>query len=579
MSNLSYIEKLKEKCNLNDEFVEKINSLFNSLFNFGYISNSSIKKLSKRLYDNIDVIVFGKDNYIDYKSGYYDAIKKEMYIKDPKNTESVFLHLIYAMTTLKYENNTMSVGYSTSNAVAPDYIVKYKNYGINRAIVSNLVCRLLYTLPETLTLIPSYRTYENNFLGYKIEASNDIYFVEGKILSQICNALNIDEENIYYHIFLNNPVKYLKKVFINSRISNPDKLLEDIDNMSKSYSNYNKLCYLEKTLNDNYINIKKHILNDNIEEFKKKDKKIKLAIKDTLYKLDESNATNNDEEFLDNVESSLTEKINLLEEHILKQISKIQNVLVDNILNKKNLYLPIEYVSKLKKLESILVIKNEKLSLAIYNTIYNELLVESETTSINLIEKIKYSIINEVLSNNKFTKARNSISFKIIHDINDDEQNNKYIALNLDKTFVELVKVTDLNKPMKALKNNTNIIQINNLKHLLNTNTITIITDEIENICTSIKNEYEQFKYTELENMYICGIENFRLLIIMRNNNIDVIKLENKGGKLVSTLLNLSSNYNVFNSQSINTSNKNTKNLPMIYKKKKNIFERLLSIF
>ena len=77
---MNYLEKFKEKCKLDDKFIEKINFLFEKLVNFGYLDNLNVSKLYKKLYNNVDAVFLSSDKTHDYKTGYYDAIKKELYI-------------------------------------------------------------------------------------------------------------------------------------------------------------------------------------------------------------------------------------------------------------------------------------------------------------------------------------------------------------------------------------------------------------------------------------------------------------------------------------------------------------------
>ena len=78
---MNYLEKFKEKCKLDDAFMDKVNFLFEKLLSFGYIDHMSINKLAKKLYNNIDFVFLSPDKVHDYKTGYYDSIKKELYIK------------------------------------------------------------------------------------------------------------------------------------------------------------------------------------------------------------------------------------------------------------------------------------------------------------------------------------------------------------------------------------------------------------------------------------------------------------------------------------------------------------------
>ena len=62
---MNYLDKLKEKCNLEDNFMNIIYQIFDKLLSFGYINKRQEKKLEKKLYDNIDVVIFGNDVVVD----------------------------------------------------------------------------------------------------------------------------------------------------------------------------------------------------------------------------------------------------------------------------------------------------------------------------------------------------------------------------------------------------------------------------------------------------------------------------------------------------------------------------------
>lgn len=579
MENNVYLDKLKIKCNLDDKFIENIEELFDKLVEFGYISRSNVKRLSKRLLSNIDLVIFGNIENMDYKSGYYDAVKKELYIKDADNIESVYLRLLYAMTTINVGVEEYSVGYSTEILSKTDYKIKHENFGINRAVISNLVCRLLYTLPTTLSIMPTYRTYENNFLGYKVSADNDIYFLEGKLLSQVCYVLGINEENLYYNIFTSSPVKYMTSTFNRTDFKSGTRLIEILDSISRKYSNYNKLCYLNKLLNDNFVNIKKHILSENIDELEKENFRIRHAINNTLSRLHLINLNEeiekDDEDVEASVESSLSEKINIFEEEIIALISDLQDILISNLISHKEKHLPIEYVTKLKKLEQLLVINNDKLANEIYSTISEKLLIGSEHTSINLIEKIKYSLIQEIITSDKFSGIKRSLTFKRIIDLDEDFDNTAYITLNIDNSFVELAEVDNLKNPMKVLKNNTRIITIDNLKHLLNSDISNSNSSRIELIFSTVKKEHDRFKSVPLESMYICKVKDIELVLILQNNNISVLKLYYKNGELATKLLTISDSYYVYGNSSLGGLNSS---LPTLYKEKPKLFRRFLML-
>ncbi|MCX8074322.1 MAG: hypothetical protein N2749_01890 [Clostridia bacterium] len=570
MANINYLNKLKDKCNLNDEFIDIIKEIFAKLIDFGYISTYTSNVLAKKLYKNIDVIIFGNEKNIDYKSGYYDAVKKELYIKDIKNMPSIYLHLIYILVTNRISNETYSIGYSTTLLSKYDYKISHTNFGINRAIISNLVCRLLYTLPTSLSIMPNYRTYENTFLGYKITTENDIYFLEGKLLSQICSALDIDEEKLYYNIFTRNPNKYINKTLNKYRLDKNEDLFNLLDEISRKYSNYNKLCYFNKLLNENYLNIRKYSFTDTIETLQNQNKRIKNHINEALEKLNIGLIDYSSEDVSLSVEGSLSEKINFLEEIIVTNILKLQDSLVNIIISNKQKYSPIEFASKLKKLELLQVLKNNILIDELYNTISNDLIIRVEYSNINIVEKIKYSLINEILATNKFDRVRKNLTFRKVLDLS-NSNDTSYIILNIDNSFIELVKVTDLNNDMKNLNNNTRVINLTNLKHLLNSDLVNIHTDRIEQVFSTIKQNYENLKSILLENMYICTVDNIDLLIIIQNNETYIIKLNYSKENIETTLLELSDLYVVFGTIS-------NPNVPTIYKRRGKFLSNVSSI-
>ena len=198
-------------------------------------------------------------------TGYYDAITKELYIKDIDDTESMFLRLVYAITTTKKKEQTYNVGYSTTSLSNLNYKQEHKNYGLNRAIVSNLVCRILYTEPTTLSIVPTYRTYKKDFLGNGFDADNNIYFLEGQILKQMCFALGIQEEDFYFHLFVN-PARFLERTMDKCKVENPDQLLAIFDRASKNYCNYNKFLYYNRLLDNNFLKAKKTLPNEKMDE-------------------------------------------------------------------------------------------------------------------------------------------------------------------------------------------------------------------------------------------------------------------------------------------------------------------------
>ena len=567
---VNYLDKLQEKCQISDEFMTIITSLFDRLIDFGYINQGKAKKLTKKLYDNIDTLILGKTVGLDYKSGYYDAVKKELYIKDIKNIESVYLRLMYVLTTTEIDTDAYSVGYSTATLSKSDYKIIHKHFGVNRAVVSNLVCRLLYTIPETLSIVPTYRKFSSDFLGNEIKSDNDIYFLEGKLLSQICYTLNLNEEDLYNNIFSSYPSKYLNRFFQKSKLENMDNLLETFDKISRMYSNYNKLCFLNNRLNANYIDIKKNILNNDVDELKKEEKRIKLAIESALIKLSPEDV-DDDENY--SIESSLSEKINELEENIVKLVSSLQSKLVDTLIQDENKYSTISYAIKLKTLDKILLIENKKLKQVLFETIIHKLLSSGENNASNLIEKIKYSIVNEIISSDKYIKIYKNMYFRKLEALGLDNKTS-VVALNIDNEFMQLIEITSLNKVAKSLNNNTRKIQLESLGYLLNNpSAVSSNIPTIEKIITCIRNHNSKFSNVKIEDIYMGNYNDFKFIVIRENSNFSILKLTFKDGEFISKSVKLSENFSVFNFGG------SSSNLPTVYSKKEGPFKKILAMF
>ena len=567
----NYLKKLQKKCKVDDKLIDIIQDLIDKLVNFGYISSFDETKITKKLFNNIDTIITGDLTGLDYKSGYYDAMKKELYIKDINNFESVYLRILYVLSTTELDSKKFSVGYSTTSLASRSYKIAHKNFGFNRAVMSNLVCRLLYTSPTTLSIVPTYRTYDNDFLGNRINSDNDIYFLEGKLLKQMCFCCNISEEELYSNLFSTSPIKYLNKVLEKAGFEDNDELLKLFDTASRMYSNYNKLCFLNRKLNENYIEIRKNALNDDISELTNKRDTIKLAIKTAIQKLEYKELKIDEEDFDEKIEASLSEKINFLEENILTSIYKIQNILVKILLQNEVKYDPLEYAIKLKEISKMLIVESDILKDAIYSTITSKLLSTYESTASNLIAKIKYSLVNEIISSEKYIKIYRQLSFKKLTEVKLKE-NASLVALTVDNTFLNLVEISNLDKKSKDLEKNTKVIHLDNLRYLLTNPSMTTDTYIVEEIFTAIKAKSKKYSNIQIENVFWSSVYEPSLLFIMMDDGFDVLKMTINDGEIKLTKVPLSENYNVFNI--------NGDNLPTVYNKKKtSIFQKIVALF
>ncbi len=552
----------KEKHKLNDYFISVIESLITRLVEFEYIPHSKVSSLIELLHNNIENIRFGSNNLYDYKSGYYDVNKKELYIKDEKNIPAIYLRLLYALTSYEADKNLYTVGYSTTKLRTDSYRLAYTNFGINRAVIANLVYKLCNLLPSSLQITPTRKTHEHDFLGFKIQADNDLYSLEGKLLSQTCFVLDLDPELLYFGLFAKNPIKYLDNIFNKKGFENKEKFLQLFDNISRKYNTYNKLAYLSNRLNDNYIEYKKHILTSNIDSIIKEQEIIENNISTVISDL--YGAV--DDEDLE-VSIGLAEALSKLEDELKNMLTHFQDILCDNII-KLNTHLPyIKYASKLKQFKDILIIPNKKISKAIQDTILFKLMPETEVTEINLVQKIKYAIIEQILSSTDFTDISSTFSFYNITNLEDVDNGSALILLNADKKFTKIIEVKGLNKNIGCKSQfELNYIPLDNLKYMMTSNYSTTYIGNIEKLYTSLKNSFEELKNISLDNISVFEYDSKKYILVHYNDKMYVILYTYSSRKYLFNLLNISVKYKVFGKDAISKSAIKS-NLPILYKK------------
>lgn len=560
----SNLTLFKEKYNTNDYFTSIVESLLNKLCEFEYIPHSKLSSIVEMLCDNIKEIRFGNKNSYDYKSGYYDANKKELYIKDEKNVPAVYLRLLYAITTKEIDPNIYMSGYSITKLRKDSYRLAYNNFGINRAVMANLVYKLCNLIPSGLQLVPTTKTNTHDFLGFKIEADNELYCLEGKLLAETCYVLDLDPELLYSGLFSKNPVKYLDSIFEKKHFENKDKFLKLFDNISRKYNIYNKLAFLSNKLNENYIEYKKHILTDDVSKIQKEKEVIEEHIKSAVVSLN-GNTNEDNEEF--EFTTGLAETLENLENELKKSIIKFQDILADNII-KSGSYLPYaKYASKLKCFNDILIVPNKKITKVIQDTILFKLMPEDEITNVNLIQKVKYAIIEKILSDKDYSSISDTFSFYNIVSLENNDIGSTVILLSSNKRFAKVVEVKGINQELKDCPTfELNYIPLDNLKYMMNSSYSNAYIGNIEALYTALRNNFECLSNVALDNISAFEYENKKYIVAYANNNVYVISYIQSHQGYGFNLLNLSEQYKVFGKTTIS---KNTfkSNLPMIYKK------------
>ncbi|MEG0073205.1 MAG: hypothetical protein RR922_01305 [Clostridia bacterium] len=555
-----YMNALKRKLKINDELLEIIYELLEKLRIFGYVSNSKEMDLVDKLYKNIDKIVIGTDAKEDLKSGYYDAHKKELYLRDITDKNAVYQRLIYAMTTREIDKDKYMVGFSYTSAQKGSFKYRYEGYALNRAVVATLSNKLCESKNDEMSLKVMYKTYKTNFLGYDIIAESDNYFLESNLLNQLCFALSEDKNNIYKMLFDRTPLINMDKMFKRSEFESKE-FISVLDSLSKKYFNYNKILSYVNELNSNFS--KQQRLTGKTDKDKKalikEEKRLNNLIKDTITKYsdvkDVDQDSVNSNEFLEKCETD-----------IVDYIIKLQNILTDYIADDTVDIEPYAFASKLKQFNDIVIVKSNKISNLLFETITTKILKNPEITSVNLIEKIKYSLVNELMSTDKFKDVYNDFSFKKILDKSDDSA--AYIIVQSNGHFVETVKVSDLQKSMRTLQNNTRVILTDNFKHILNSDYMNENLSKVERVYTKLKEKYSYFNKLKMEEVNFFEEDNKMYLLMQYKGALYVSLVKEDLGVTDIQMVDVSEEYSIFTQ----TVGKKISLLPVLYKEKGGIF-------
>lgn len=560
--------KFKEKFNLSDTFIGHIESLLDKLVDFGYIGLFKKRALIEKLYDNVEEVYIGTQNPLDYKTGFYDANKKVLYIKNENDTASVYLRLLYVFTTTKIDENAHSTGYMLTKLKADNYKLEHVNFGINRAIMSNLVCKLCNMFSTDIRIFSTYKTYHHNFLGYNIEAENNIYALEGKILSELCFALNIDEQILYTGLFSTRPYKYLENILDKKEVSLDDKFFKIFDNVSRKYNWYNKLMFLSKKLNNNYLEFKKHALDNETSEIIAEKEALTKQIKNVLLSLssDDNRFEDTDEEETNDFsEASLNEEASKLEIELKDNITELQNILCERMIANTKYFTDYQYASRLKQFSTMLIMPNDKLEAKITDVILYKLLPKDEITTVNLTVKIKYMLIQNILSENNFASISKAFSFNIIPELVDESAGVALALLNINGNFARLVQIGDLNKALDKMDTKPSFIPIDNFNYLLNSDYSNMYVSFLEKIYTALRFKFAEFKDLKLAELYMFEYNTKKYLIVNHGGSVYVLTVNIFQNNYDFKLLDISENYSLFEKSTIKL-NTNSNLLPTIYK-------------
>ena len=559
-----YLNSLKDKLRLSNEVVDILYELLEKLRLAGYVSKSKEMDLVDKLYENVDRVLIGTEASEDFKSGYYDAYKKELYIKDISNKKAVYQRFLYAMTTKEIDNSKYMVGYSYTSMNKNNFKLHHEGYGINRAIIANLASKLADSEKTSIAFNLVYTRYKTNFLGYDIISENDNYYFESNLFSQLCYALNIPKEVFYEKLFSRSPIVEIQKEFENIDFD-AKEYINLMDSLSRKYSNYNKLKQLANNLNDVQIKLQKIDKEDknNAHRLSIEERKFKREINDCIIKY-----TDIDEDSIED-EINVKEVLENMENYIISKVVEAQNILSTYLCDLEVSSDAISFASRLKQYNNMLIIKEPKIEKLIYEIITEKVLKTNELTACNLIEKIKYSLVQELISTDKYNGVYKDFTFKKISSLN--EQNETYIIIMSHGQFVQVVKISDLDNRIQRLENNTEIILTDNFRHILNSDYMQTNADKVEKIFTALKEKYEYFSKITLENINYFEKNKNYYLVMQYKNDIYVAKATENLGEFDISMMELSENYYIFKEEF----KKNESLLPVLYKGEENIFSFL----
>jgi len=566
MSNLD-LTHFKEKFNTSDYFIGVAESLIDRLLELEYISSFKLNYYINRLFNNISTLNIDTNNKYEFKTGYYDSNKKELYIKDTKNIPATYLRLLYALTTIEADIGVYDTGYATTKSSTENYKLRHINFGINRAIMSNLVYKLCNLIPASLQITQIEPTYTHNFLGFKIESGNDMYYLEAKILNELCFVLDLDPELLYHGLFSKKPMKILQNAFKKKNFARADEFLNSLDNISRKYSTYNKLIFLSNELNNNYISYKKNVLTTDINDIKKEQALIEREITSVLSKLknieeNEITSENEDSQVFEYM-AGLPETIDSLYNELRNDIIFIQDILAEQLIESSK-HLPYsKYASKLKCFNNILIEPNEKLNKKIEEIILFKLMPEIEVTGINLMEKIKYALIEQILAEKDYSDISNTFSFYNITALENSDNGSCLIILNSETSLAKVLEISGLEQTGRNYT--ITPIPLDNLKHIMTTNYSSIYIGSIEKLYSSLKNSFKQFSNVSLENIFVFEYDSKKFLLVYENDTPNIVSFVT--GQIHNfQKLPLSEKYKVFGKSVVGGKTKSS-SLPTLYNK------------
>jgi len=268
-------------------------------------------------------------------------------------------------------------------------------------------------------------------------------------------------------------------------------------------------------------------------------------------------------ESIDEAFTQLPETIDSLYNELRNDIIFIQDILAEQLIESSK-HLPYsKYASKLKCFNNILIEPNEKLNKKIEEIILFKLMPEIEVTGINLMEKIKYALIEQILAEKDYSDISNTFSFYNITALENSDNGSCLIILNSETSLAKVLEISGLEQTGRNYT--ITPIPLDNLKHIMTTNYSSIYIGSIEKLYSSLKNSFKQFSNVSLENIFVFEYDSKKFLLVYENDTPNIVSFVT--GQIHNFQnLPLSEKYKVFGKSVVGGKTKSS-SLPTLYNK------------
>lgn len=542
-----------KKLNLDSIYTDYLAQLLNGLATLGYISNRDFDKYIQIIDSNVKNVIISNETTIEFKTGHYDARKKEIYIKNYGDKETFFHRMIYALTTKSHISGKIYMGYNKIYFDEDTKNFEHHNFSLNRAIVTDITLNLLNLYGD----IKKGTNYERSILSNIITTDHNTYFLENYLFNQLCISLNINSTEFCKNLFSKNPIKFIERIESKYAI-NTVGILKIFDDISRTFSHYNKITYFEslaKNINDR--NESGDI--DASLELERELKLVSYKINDIMEKYEFKYAT-------------IEDLKKFYSDNILEGINKYQNAMVDILLETSKELEPFYQAAKLKEFDRYIVNPNPKLDNAIYEVIQYKVLSQAELTSTNLIEGIKFDIILNLIESTRYGRIYKNFYFQIIESISNHDT--IYLMLISDNMLVDIYKINHFEKQENKI-DNLEKIHFDDIEHLIINDKLGADTFEYNQVYHHAQKHFNNKKLFR-KDVILLNIDSYDYCIVSSYNQLYFCSLNKILEKncYEFKLLELSEKYYVVkNLKETNETSLSTFVLP------NNLFSRIFSIF